>query len=88
MKATDAIHSLMSLQPNQARIVAEDDYTEMVSTLVVKPQSLIKVLTGETIPIDGLLEDCKASIDESTMTGEAYPIRKKSGEEVYAGTIV
>ena len=88
LKATDAIHSLMSLQPNQARIVAEDDYTEMVSTLVVKPQSLIKVLTGETIPIDGILEDCKASIDESTMTGEAYPIRKKSGEEVYAGTIV
>ena len=88
LKATDAIHSLMSLQPNQARTVAEDDYTEMVSTLVVKPQSLIKVLTGETIPIDGILEDCKASIDESTMTGEAYPIRKKSGEEVYAGTIV
>ena len=88
LKATDAIHSLMSLQPNQARIVAEDDYTEMVSTTVVKPQSLIKVLTGETIPIDGILEDCKASIDESTMTGEAYPIRKKSGEEVYAGTIV
>ena len=88
LKATDAIHSLMSLQPNQARIVAEDDYTEMVSTMVVKPQSLIKVLTGETIPIDGILEDCKASIDESTMTGEAYPIRKKSGEEVYAGTIV
>ena len=88
LKATDAIHSLMSLQPNKARIVAEDDYTEMVSTLVVKPQSLIKVLTGETIPIDGILEDCKASIDESTMTGEAYPIRKKSGEEVYAGTIV
>ena len=88
LKATDAIHSLMSLQPNQARIVAEDDYTEMVSTLVVKPQSLIKVLTGETIPIDGILEDCKASIDESAMTGEAYPIRKKSGEEGYAGTIV
>ena len=88
LKATDAIHSLMSLQPNQARTVAQDDYTEMVSTLVVKPQSLIKVLTGETIPIDGILEDCKASIDESTMTGEAYPIRKKSGEEVYAGTIV
>ncbi|MED5307753.1 MAG: copper-translocating P-type ATPase, partial [Candidatus Thermoplasmatota archaeon] len=88
LKATDAIHSLMSLQPNQARIVAEDDYTEMVSTTVVKPQSLIKVLTGETIPIDGILEDCKASIDESTMTGEAYPIRKKSGDEVYAGTIV
>ena len=88
LKATDAINSLMSLQPKQARIVADDDYTEMVPISIVKPNSLIKVLTGETIPIDGILEDCKASIDESTMTGEAYPVRKMSGEEVYAGTIV
>ena len=51
---------------------------------MVKPQSIIKVLTGETIPIDGTLEDCKASIDESTMTGEAYPVRKQSGDEVFA----
>ena len=88
LKATDAINSLMSLQPKQARIVADDDYTEMVPISVVKPQSLVKVLTGETIPIDGVLEDCKVSIDESTMTGEAYPVRKQTGQEVFAGTIV
>ena len=88
LKATDAINSLMSLQPKQARIVADDDHTEMVPISVVKPQSLIKVLTGETIPIDGVLEDCKVSIDESTMTGEAYPVRKQAGQEVFAGTIV
>jgi len=88
LKATDAINSLMSLQPKQARIVADDDYTEMVPISVVKPQSLVKVLTGETIPIDGLLEDCIVSIDESTMTGEAYPVRKQTGQEVFAGTIV
>lgn len=88
LKATDAINSLMSLQPKQARIVADDDYTEMVPISVVKPQSLVKVLTGETIPIDGVLEDCKVSIDESTMTGEAYPVRKQAGQEVFAGTIV
>ncbi len=88
LKATDAIHSLMILQPNQARVVEDDDYTEMVPISIVKPDSLIKILTGETIPIDGILEECKASIDESTMTGEAYPVRKSSGDEVYAGTIV
>ncbi len=88
LKATDAIHSLMILQPNQARVVEDDDYTEMMPISIVKPDSLIKILTGETIPIDGILEECKASIDESTMTGEAYPVRKRSGDEVYAGTIV
>ena len=88
LRATDAIHSLMKLQPKEARLVIEDDYTEMRPSIIIKPQSLIKVLTGETIPIDGVLEDCQASIDESTMTGEAYPIRKQAGEEVFAGTIV
>ena len=78
----------MTLQPNLTRVVQEDDYTEMIATTAVKPHSLIKVLTGETIPIDGVLENCKASIDESTMTGEAYPVRKQSDDEVYAGTIV
>ena len=88
LKATDAIYSLMNLQPKQARVVAEDGYTEMVRAEMVKPESLVKVLVGETIPIDGVLHECKASIDQSTMTGEAYPIRKASGDEVFAGTIV
>ena len=78
----------MTLQPNLTRVVQEDDYTEMIATTAVKPHSLIKVLTGETIPIDGVLENCKASIDESTMTGEAYPVRKQSDDEAFAGTIV
>ena len=88
LKATDAIHSLMQLQPNQARVVGDDDFTEMVAVALVKVGTLVKIKTGETIPIDGILEDCKASIDESTMTGEAYPVRKSSGDEAYAGTIV
>ena len=88
LRATDAVHSLMTLQPNLTRVVQEDDYTEMIATTAVRPHSLIKVLTGETIPIDGVLENCKASIDESTMTGEAYPVRKQSDDEVFAGTIV
>ena len=88
LKATDAIHSLMQLQPNQARVVADDEFTEMIDVALVKVGTLVKIKTGETIPIDGILEDCKASIDQSTMTGEAYPVRKSSGDEVYAGTIV
>ena len=88
LKATDAIHSLMQLQPNQARVVGDDDFTEMVAVALVKVGTLVKIKTGETIPMDGILEECKASIDESTMTGEAYPVRKSSGDEVYAGTIV
>ena len=90
LRATDAIHSLMQLQPNNARLVLDYDSkeTEMRDVESISVGSLIKILVGETIPLDGVLVDCKASIDESTMTGEAYPVRKSDGNEVLAGTIV
>ena len=90
IKATDAIDSLMELRPNNARLVLDEGRkdTETKSVEMIPINSLIKVLAGETIPLDGLLEDSKASVDESTMTGESYPVRKSSGDEALAGTIV
>ena len=90
LKATDAIHSLMELQPKKARVVTDENHnhTETRDVDAIAIGSLIKVLAGETIPLDGVLFQCKASIDESTMTGEPYPVRKADGEEVVAGTIV
>ena len=90
LKATDAIHSLMQLQPKEARLVTDEEHehTETRDVEAIAVDSLIKVLAGETIPLDGVLFQCKASIDESTMTGEPYPVRKADGQEVVAGTIV
>ena len=90
LKATDAIHSLMQLQPKEARLVTDEEHehTETRDVEAIAVGSLIKVLAGETIPLDGVLFQCKASIDESTMTGEPYPVRKADGQEVVAGTIV
>ena len=90
LKATDAIHSLMEMQPKQARVITDEasGYSETRDVEVIAVGSLIKVLLGETIPLDGVLFQCKASIDESMMTGEPYPVRKNDGESVSAGTIV
>ena len=90
LKATDAIHSLMEMQPKQARMITDEasGYSETREVEAIAPGSLIKVLLGETIPLDGVLFQCKASIDESMMTGEPYPVRKNDGESVSAGTIV
>ncbi len=90
LKATDAIHSLMEMQPKQARVVTDESsgYTETRDVETVAVASLIKVLVGETIPLDGVLFQSKASIDESMMTGEPYPVRKADGESVSAGTLV
>ena len=90
LRATDAIHSLMRLQPKQARVISDEKlgHTEMVDVDQISKETLIKVLAGETIPLDGELIECKANIDESMMSGEPYPVRKKSGDIANAGTIV
>jgi Cu+-exporting ATPase len=90
LKATDAIHGLMDLQPKRARLVTDEElgHTDMQDVDAVPVDSLIKVLLGETIPLDGVVYQGKASIDTSMMTGEPYPVRKKEGEQVSAGTLV
>lgn len=90
LKATDAVHGLMSLQPKQARFVTDEElgHTDMQSVESIPIGSLIKVLLGETIPLDGVVHEGKVSIDTSMMTGEPYPVRRKEGEEVSAGTLV
>ena len=90
LKATDAIHSLMEMQPKQARVITDESlgHSETRDVEAVAIGSLIKVLLGETIPLDGTLYQSKASIDESMMTGEPYPVRKSDGDEASAGTIV
>ena len=90
LKATDAIHSLMEMQPKQARVIIDEllGHSETRDVEAVAIGTLIKVLLGETIPLDGTLYQSKASIDESMMTGEPYPVRKSDGDEVSAGTIV
>ena len=90
MKATDAVHSLMALQPKTARMVIDEalGHTETRNVVAVPKGALLKVVVGEAIPLDGQIVGNGISIDESMMTGEPYPVRKKDGEAVMAGTVV
>ena len=65
IKATDAIDSLMELRPNNARLVVDEDSkdTETTSVELISIKSLVKVLAGETIPLDGVLENSKAGMN-------------------------
>ena len=87
LRATDAIHSLMRLQPKEAWVVVEEG-TKATPVENIPRGTLLKVRVGETIPLDGLVEEGTALIDESMMTGESFPVRKSQGDEVVAGTIV
>ena len=87
LKATDAVHGLMRLQPKEAWVVVEEG-TIATPVEQIPRGTLLKVRAGETIPLDGLVEDSTALMDESMMTGESFPVRKHEGDSVNAGTVV
>ncbi|MFC5542052.1 heavy metal translocating P-type ATPase [Ureibacillus sp. FSL W7-1570] len=81
------ISALMNLQPEEAWLV-RGDFEPMkvpVSSLQVGDHLLVK--PGERIPVDGKILKGSSSIDESAITGEAIPVSKNVGDEVFAGTI-
>lgn len=48
----------------------------------------IRVQTGKVIPVDGVVADGEATVNESSMTGEPLPVLKREGISVYAGTVI
>ena len=50
--------------------------------------TLILVCAGEQIPLDGKVAKGKASVDESSITGESMPVRKEAGSTVFSGTVI
>ena len=87
LKATDSVHSLMKIQPKTATVI-DNEETSLSPVELVPRGSLLRVLAGETIPLDGVVEKGLASLDESMMTGESLPVPKQVGDVVVAGTIV
>lgn len=85
------ITQLLKLIPTKGRrIICQADGTVMEA--FVEPEELqvddiIRVLPGETIPADGIIEFGQTSIDQSVMTGESLPVDKIKGDSVYTGTI-
>ena len=88
LTATDAVHSLMRLQPKEGWVVDDDDRTTAQPVDSIARGTLLKIRAGETIPLDGRVERHAVTVDESMMTGEAYPVPKSEGDEAVAGTIV
>ena len=85
-KTSEAIKKLMELQPDTATILKDDMEIEVpVETL--KEGDILIVKTGDRIPVDGIIIEGRAHIDESMVTGEPIPVFKDKGKSVVAGTI-
>src|SRR5476651_389622 len=81
-----AIRQLLGLAPKTARLVRggrEDD----VPLEQVQAGDVLRVRPGEKIPVDGLVIDGGAAVDESMVTGESIPVDKHSGDRVIGATL-
>ncbi len=54
----------------------------------VHPDDVICVKAGNVIPLDGMVEDGEAMVNQASLTGESVAVAKRAGASVYAGTVV
>ncbi len=85
-KTTDALKSLMKLAPKTATIIKDGKEIEVPVSQVQKG-SVFAVKAGESIPVDGVVIEGTAAVDESALTGESIPVDKAHGDAVSAATI-
>ena len=85
-RTTDAINSLVDLAPKTATRV-KGDAEEIVPIEQVICGDTLVVKAGESIPLDGIVVQGSASVDESVITGEPLPVLKEPGDKVTGATV-
>ena len=85
-KARAGIEKLVHLTPQTARRVAGDG-TQTIGAEEVRVGDVLRVLPGETIPVDGTILSGTTSVNEAVMTGESLPVDKGPGDSVCSGTV-
>jgi len=87
IKSHSALSGLMKLKPEKVKVKHDGGFKEVPIGLVKKGDSIIIDL-GEMIPVDGIIIEGDALIDQSSLTGESIPVSKKKGEKVLSFTTV
>ena len=85
-RARAGIEKLVHLTPQTARVITVGKETA-VPAEAVKVGDLLRVLPGETIPVDGKIVSGQTSVNQAVMTGESLPVDKGVGDEVSSGTV-
>ena len=84
--ARAGIEKLVHLTPQTARILTADG-EKVIPAEQVKIGDRIRVLPGETVPVDGVILSGSTSINQAVMTGESLPVDKTVGDDVSSGTV-
>lgn len=85
--SASAIERLLHMAPKTAwREIAPGQFVS-VALSAINPGDHVRVLSGESIPVDGLVIEGNSSVTESMLTGEPIPVEKNLNDKVYAGTL-
>lgn len=82
-----AIKNLLKLKPQKARLRVGDKIIS-AGAKEIKKGDMVVVELGERIPVDGIVEEGEAAVDQSSFTGESLPVDKKVGDRVFSSTII
>ena len=85
-KARAGIEKLVHLTPQTARVL-RDGREEIIPAQQVQIGDRIRVLPGESVPVDGVILSGQTSINQAVMTGESLPVDKTVGDPVTSGTV-
>lgn len=85
-RAKKGLKKLISLAPSEGRRIRNGN-EEMIPLEEIRRDDILRILPGETLPVDGVIIDGETSVDQSIMTGESLPVDKGIGEAVFCGTI-
>ena len=85
-KARAGIEKLIHLTPQTARVL-ENGVERVIPAQEVQVGDLLRVLPGESVPVDGVITAGQTSINQAVMTGESLPVDKGVGDTVSSGTV-
>lgn len=85
-RAKGAIAGFVASQPEQARVL-RDGGEELVALEEVEIGDVVRVLAGERVPVDGMIERGESSVDQSSVTGEPLPAQLGIGDAVWSGSL-
>ena len=85
-RARAGIEKLVHLTPRSARVITGDS-EKIIPADQVAIGDRIRVLPGETVPVDGVILSGQTSINQAVMTGESLPVDKAAGDDVSSGTV-
>lgn len=85
-RAKKGLKKLISLAPTQGRRIA-NGREELIPAEQIGRGDILRILPGETVPVDGVILRGETSVDQSITTGESLPMDKAVGEELFCGTL-